>query len=98
MRVFWGYDQIVEFEFDSAKNKANIAKHGIDMASAELFELVEAVVTVDSRLAYPETRYQAIGYLGSRLHVMVFTLNAMSIRVISLRKANKREQRKYEQA
>jgi uncharacterized DUF497 family protein len=53
------------------------------------------VIEVDTRRAYAETRYQAIGYLTGRLHLMVFTKRGAVIRVIGLRKANAREQKKY---
>lgn len=46
---------------------------------------------------YPEVRYCALGYINSRLYALVFTETALGIRVISLRKANKREVKKYEQ-
>jgi len=82
-------------EFDPAKNEANIAKHGVDMALAEQFEFDSALVTVDARQSYGEIRYIAIGYIAERLHVLAFTKRALKVRVISLRKANKREERAY---
>ena len=50
------------------------------------------------RHPYPEPRYQALGYMGERLHMLVFTPQAEGIRVISFRKANQREVKHYEQA
>ena len=82
-------------EFDPAKNEANIAKHGINMASAEHFEFDTALVRVDTRNPYGEIRHVAIGYIAERLHVLVFTKRGPTVRVISLRKANKREEREY---
>ena len=87
----------MELEFDPAKNRANIAKHRVDMALAARFEFENAIIAADARREYPETRYQAIGYLSGRLHVMVFVMSGALIRVISLLKANRREQRRYEQ-
>ncbi|WP_407661989.1 BrnT family toxin [Moraxella pluranimalium] len=46
---------------------------------------------------YPEVGYCALGYINSRLYALVFTETALGIRVISLRKANRREVKKYEQ-
>lgn len=86
---------MVRFEFDKAKNEANIAKHGVDMASVAEFEFDSAVVRVDARKGYGETRSIAIGYIAGRLHVLVFTKRGQTIRVISLRKANRREARAY---
>jgi uncharacterized protein len=82
-------------EFDPAKNEANIAKHGVDMASAEQFDFDTALFTVDTRQSYAETRQIAIGYIAERLHVLVFTKRGPKVRVINLRKANKREERAY---
>jgi hypothetical protein len=89
------YNQIVKIEFDAAKNEANIAKHGIDMALATEFEFETAVFSLDTRKTYGETRYVAIGCIAGRLHVLVFTKRGQTVRVISLRKANQREARAY---
>jgi uncharacterized protein len=89
------YNKMVSIEFDPAKNEANIAKHGIDMASAEQFEFDTALVNVDTRHSYGEVRHFAIGYIGERLHVLVFARRGSKVRVISLRKANRREERAY---
>ncbi|MEP6601490.1 MAG: BrnT family toxin [Nitrospirota bacterium] len=84
-------------EFNPGKNQANIAKHGVDMALAEEFEFETAIIVIDDRRDYSETRYKAIGYLTGRLHGLVFVLKGNVLRVISLRKANRREQQSYEQ-
>ena len=86
---------MIRIEFGRNKNEANIAKHGIDMASAIDFEFDTAVVSVDRRKSYGETRNIALGYIARRLHVLVFTKRGQTIRVISLRKANKREVNAY---
>ena len=46
-------------------------------------------------IIYSETRYRAVGYIGDRLHHIVFTIRKDNIRLISLRKANTREVKKY---
>ena len=86
---------MVRIEFDPDKNEANIAQHGIDMAAAADFEFDTAVVSVDSRKRYGETRNIGVGYIAARLHVLVFTKRRQTLRVISLRKANKREAKAY---
>jgi uncharacterized DUF497 family protein len=53
---------------------------------------------VDERQDYGEMRYIAIGMLGVRLHVLCFAETADGIRVISFRKANAREVRRYAKA
>ena len=53
---------------------------------------------VDSRYNYKEIRYIAVGYLERRLHILCFTETPTGIRVISFRKANAREAKKYEKS
>ena len=45
-----------------------------------------------------EDRFFAIGYIGSRLHALVFTKSGATVRVISLRRAHKTEVKRYEEA
>ncbi len=85
-------------EFDAAKNALNLAKHGIDFASVDAFEWDSALVVEDIRKDYGETRLTALGYIGNRLHVLAFTIRGQRIRPISLRKANKREIKRYAEA
>ncbi len=86
----------MQYEWDEAKRAANFARHGVDFAAAEDFEWDTALATRDTRLDYGEERWVALGYIGKRLHVLVYTLRAETIRIISLRKANKREKNYYE--
>ena len=85
----------MQYEFDPAKDESNLDKHGLSLADAHGFEWDAAVVQEDTRKQYAEPRFQAIGYIDERLHVIVFCLRADSVRVISLRKANKREENRY---
>ncbi len=62
------------------------------------FEWETAVVRADCRQSYLETRFQAIGYIGNRLYVLVFCLRENEVRIISLRKANRREIEHYAEA
>lgn len=59
------------------------------------FDFQEAVFLVDNRRDYTEIRYIAIGYLEKRLHILCFIQTPTGIRVISFRKANIRESKKY---
>jgi len=86
----------MEIEYDPQKNQANIAKHGVDFAAAEDFDWDTATITNDERLDYKEIRYIAQGYIDSRLHILVFTLRGVRVRIISLRKSNARERKAYE--
>jgi uncharacterized DUF497 family protein len=49
----------------------------------------------DTRRQYAEQRLEAMGYIGNRLHVMIYCRRSDAVRVISLRKANKREEKRY---
>ena len=85
----------MDYEFDPVKDESNLDKHGLSLADADGFEWDAAVVCEDARKQYAEPRFEAKGYIGDRLHVMVFCLRADVVRVISLRKANKREEVSY---
>ena len=83
-------------EFDEAKNQKNIAKHAISFVEVEYFDFISARIEIDDRKNYGEIRYVALGYLYGRLHVLCYVEVVSGIRVISLRKANLRESKKYE--
>jgi len=81
--------------WDEAKRAANLAKHGVDFVAAENFDWETALTCEDERQNYGECRFLSLGYIGDRLHVMVWTPRDQGVRVIGLRKANDREQRQY---
>ncbi len=85
----------MHIEFDPAKNELNVRRRGLSFEAAADFDFETAMVAVDYRRAYGETRYVALGHLGVRLHVLCFTEVGDGIRVISFRKANSREVRRY---
>lgn len=85
----------MKIEYPSLKRDATLAERGLDMArAAEIFE--GATLTVeDDRQDYGETRQITIGFLDNRMVVMVWTQRGPARRIISLRKANEREQKAY---
>jgi hypothetical protein len=87
----------LRIEFDPVKSEGNARRRGLPFTMTAEFDFSSALVTEDGRGEYPERRYVAVGYLGERLHVMCFTPVAGGIRVISLRKANKREIRRHDE-
>jgi len=88
----------MDIEFDPGKDRRNLAKHGISLArSLEIFR-DEVIVISDPRFDYGEARYIGYGRIGARLYCVVFVQRRDSLRVISLRKANKREILRYDQA
>lgn len=88
----------MDVSFDPAKDGRNVALRGISLARATDFDWDSALIVEDTRKDYGETRYQALGLIDDRLHMMVFTPRADLIHVISLRKANDRELWLYEEA
>jgi uncharacterized DUF497 family protein len=84
-------------EFDPAKDEANRVKHGISLQSASGFDWDTALEREDDRFDYGEVRFVAIGLIEARLYVMAFTQGADddTVRIISLRPAEKHEARFY---
>lgn len=87
----------MQYEWDENKRIWTLREREVDFYDAEKFQWNSAKVTIDDRHTYDEERYVAIGYIGERLHVMAFTMREETIRIISLRKANKREVNNYEE-
>ncbi|MBP9219378.1 MAG: BrnT family toxin [Sterolibacterium sp.] len=81
--------------FDSTKDAANFAKHGVSLAWAADMEWDSAVTWPDTRRVYGEPRQCGIGYIGLRLFFVAFVDRADGRRIISLRKANSREEKRY---
>jgi uncharacterized DUF497 family protein len=81
--------------FDPAKDAANIAKHGVSLSLTGEMELSAAVIVIDDRKAYGEARYLAFGLIAGRAHCLVFTVRGVDVRVISLRRANRKEVTRY---
>jgi len=87
------------FEWDDAKNRANIRKHGFDFADAEEIFRGLLLVDPDTREDYEERRWIGVGSIRGRMVHMVFTEPSPGvIRIISLRKASRDESRQYEKA
>lgn len=88
----------MDITYDPAKNERNIHERGLSFDRASDFDYRTAIMAVDNRRDYGETRMVALGYLDGRLHVLCFVETATGIRVISFRRANAREVRRYEKA
>ena len=86
----------MRFEFDPAKNERNIQERGISFALSAEFDWTTALVLRSDRAG--EVRYMAMGEIEGRLHVLVYTKRGQTLRIISLRRANKREVKRYEKA
>ncbi|GIX27753.1 MAG: hypothetical protein KatS3mg123_1634 [Burkholderiales bacterium] len=88
----------MEITFDPAKNARNIRERGLSFERVAEVDFNTALIYPDTRRDYGETRYLALCYLDKRLHVLCFTETETGIRVISFRKANAREARRYGKA
>lgn len=91
------HNKSVNVEFDPVKNASNRAKHGFSLQAAAKFDWETALEREDDRFDYGELRFVAIGLIDGQLHVMVFTEGSDddTVRVISLRRAEKHETRFY---
>lgn len=89
---------VLQITFDPAKSEQNARLRSLPFERAAAFDFDGALYAVDERKSYAEVRIIAIGGLGDRLHVLCFTETEDGIRVISFRKANAREVRRYVQA
>ncbi len=87
----------MKIEFDPDKDAANRQKHGLSLADAERMDFDAAIYVSDDRYDYGEDRIQALGSIGGRLHMLVFTMRGDVLRAISLRKANPREVKRYDE-
>jgi uncharacterized DUF497 family protein len=87
----------MKITYDPAKNASNIEMRGLSFEQVSDFDFQTAVFAVDDRHDYGELRYRGLGFVEGRLYSLVFVETTKGIRVISFRKANKREVRQYEQ-
>ena len=97
LSIYRAYNNYMDITFDPNKSDRNIKERDISFECAADFDFETALFVIDDRKDYGETRIRALGYIGDRLHALVFTETETGIRVISLRKANKREVNRYEQ-
>jgi uncharacterized DUF497 family protein len=88
----------MKFEWDENKRIANIKKHGIDFVAACRLWQSSMLIVQDDRQDYTEIRWIGLGTIEKRIMVVVFTKRINTIRIISCRKANKREIKYYEKA
>lgn len=82
-------------EFDSAKRLATLEARGLDMADAGQVFSGEILTVQDVRKDYGETRFITIGHLAGRMVLLAWTPRGDARRIISMRKANAKEQAIY---
>jgi uncharacterized DUF497 family protein len=81
--------------YDPKKNEKNIRERGLSFDRAGEIDLDAAVRAEDTRRNYGERRIKALAMLDGRLHALVFVEIDADIRVISFRRASKREVKQY---
>ena len=95
LMTYCTYIPFMEFEWDEAKRQANITKHDVDFLEAIELLADAPLLHDDSRQDYGERRCQATGIVDGKMLVVIFTIRESSFRIISARRANSRERRKY---
>jgi uncharacterized DUF497 family protein len=88
----------VQFDFDSGKDATNMSKHGLSLAAAAELSWDAALVWIDDRADYGEVRMVALAPLRDILCFVAFVDREPARRVISLRRANRREVNHYVKA
>jgi uncharacterized DUF497 family protein len=87
---------VTDFEWNPEKERKNIEKHKVDFRTA--CRIWEGIVLErdDTRRNYSESRIEALGTIDGRLMVVIFTWRGRVRRIISARKANSREKRRFD--
>jgi uncharacterized protein len=85
----------MRIEFDPAKDSGNQAKHGLSLALAGELDWEAALVWVDDRFEYAELRMIALAPKTNILYYVAFVDRGTARRIISLRRANRREVKHY---
>lgn len=86
----------MKFEWNQNKRLKNVVKHGFDFADAPEIFKKPMVIRLDTRQEYGEDRFIGIGILKNQVVIVVYCEpDVETIRIISLRKAVKREQKLY---
>jgi len=91
------YNIKLRCEWDEAKNRKNAAKHSLDFEDADLVFSGPCVTFEDDRFDYGEERLITLGTLAGRVIVIAHSPRGEGTRIISMRKANRREQKIYQE-
>ncbi len=88
----------MQFDFDPGKDATNLSKHGLSLAAAAELSWDAALVWIDNRADYGEVRMVALAPIGDILFFVAFVDREAVRRIISLRRANRREVNHYVKA
>ncbi|MEL6580576.1 MAG: BrnT family toxin [Cyanobacteria bacterium J06621_12] len=85
------------FEWDDVKAKKNETKHSVSFIFAtRAFDDENRITVIDNRFDYDEVRYITLARIDQRVYVLVYTTRGRVIRLISARKANSKEVKRYD--
>ena len=85
----------MEFEFDEIKSKANLKKHGIDFIQAQQLWGDPERLEIPAKTT-DEPRVILIGRISDKTWSAIFTPRGQKVRIISVRRARKKEVELYE--
>jgi uncharacterized DUF497 family protein len=83
------------FECDEGKSRNNLLQRGFDFSVAYCFDFETALTVIDDRHDYGELRYRSVGTANNKLFSVVWTPRNGKLRIISVRRANKKERKLY---
>lgn len=92
------YNAIVQYEWDEAKRKKNLAKHGLDFLDADLVHESPTRITVPAPSKDGELRWADLAVVRTHVLVLIYVWRGKAIRCISLRRASRKERRYYHEA
>lgn len=85
------------FEWDDAKSEQNVSKHGLSFNMAEQVFDGPCLTSEDLRFDYEERRFITFGFLEARVVVIAYAVRSETVRIISMRKADKGERKLFEE-
>ena len=85
------------YEWDEEKSEKNLSERGLNFADAERVFSSPCVTFEDTRFDYGEPRFITFGHLEGRLVIIAHTPRGENTRIISMRKANNREEKIYQE-
>ncbi len=85
----------MKITFDQTKRDRTLAERGLDFTEATEVFAGPTIDIEDLRFAYPESRFMSVGHLRGRMVIVIWTQAGEARRIISMRKANEREQARY---
>lgn len=87
----------MKIEFDTEKDAANVARHGVALAlGAKIFDDQDVLIVPTVRVEDREERFKAIGLIGGKLWTAIHVYRGDVVRFLSVRRSNTGEQRSYD--